>query len=264
MGRDVVAQYALFARRAGGLRAGTARRDVSRRPSAFATLRRTAVALAELASGLPLSAVLLIGPRVDRQSLTRADLGAVQAIPLLQRADAGLERPRDRRQRVTAPHAIDMTHGVARSARRHERRALHDRTRVARRRRRPLGLRRHQRRGRQRDDQLLARADPRAYREVVRFGEIGPADAQLARDRQQRLARLHRVPVQRGALGRRQRRRVARERRPPSRPAPSARSACAAHRRRPAAQLRVERLDLVDRRVGPLGDAAQIDRAAAA
>ena len=33
------------------------------------------------------------------------------------------------------------------------------------------------------------------------------------------------------------------------------------HRRRPAAQLRIQRLDLVDRRAGPFGDAAEVDGA---
>ena len=47
---------------------------------------------------------------------------------------------------------------------------------------------------------------------------------------------------------------------PPCPPAPSSRSRIL-QRRRPAPQLRVQRLDFVDRCAGPLGDAAQIDGA---
>ena len=159
---------------------------------------------------------------VDREPLPGADAVRAQPVPLLERRDAGLEQPRDRRQRVAALDAIDLA-----AAARATRRAASRSTIVARStsgRASAIGVGRSgcaasSTAGARGMIELLAGANARAHRQVVGLGQVGAVDAQLARDGRERLARPHGVPLQGAALGRR-------------RPRPAAR---AAHRRCPAA-----------------------------
>ncbi len=140
---------------------------------------------------------------VDGEALAGADAVRAQPVPLLHRRDAGLEEPRDRRQRVAALHAID------RPAAGRLRRDGASVTSVARStagRASAIGVGRSgcaaiSDRRRARNDELLARAHARARGQVIGLGQVGAVDAQLARDGGDALARAHGVPVQRAALG---------------------------------------------------------------
>ncbi len=111
-----------------------------------------------------------------------------------------------------------------------------------------------------RHDELLTGGHARGRGEVIGLRQIGLTDAQLAGDDRQRIAALRRIELQ-GRQVRGRRIAEAGQHDVASAGRHLQRVLRVLDRRRPPAQLGVQRLDIVDRHIGPLGDTPEIDRA---